>query len=79
MFMIFEDKIKKVLDEIRPGLQADGGDLEFVEADEKSGVVKIKLVGRCQGCPMAEMTLKFSIEQTLREKVEGVKEVIKID
>lgn len=70
-----KDEIKKVLDEIRPSLQADGGDVEFVDFDEKSGMVKVKLVGACAGCPMSQMTLKDGIGRVLKSKVKGVNDI----
>jgi Fe-S cluster biogenesis protein NfuA len=69
------EEVKKVLDTIRPALQADGGDVELVEVSE-DGVVKVKLVGACGHCPMSTMTLKNGIEKTLKQKVPGVKEVV---
>jgi Fe-S cluster biogenesis protein NfuA len=71
------EEVKKVLELIRPNLQADGGDVELVEVTE-DGVVKVKLVGACGHCPMSTMTLKMGIERTLMEKVPGVKEVISV-
>lgn len=71
------EEVKKVLEMIRPALQADGGDVELVEVSD-DGVVKVKLVGACGHCPMSTMTLKMGIERTLKEKVPGVKEVISI-
>ncbi|MFA6382075.1 MAG: NifU family protein [Candidatus Buchananbacteria bacterium] len=70
-----KDEIKKVLDEIRPSLQADGGDVEFIDFDEKSGVVKLKLQGACSCCPMSQMTLQEGIGRALKSKVKGVKEI----
>jgi len=67
------EEIKKALDEIRPNLQADGGDVELVEI--KDGVVKVRLKGACGGCPMAQMTLKNGIEKYLKKKVPAVKSV----
>ncbi|MBP1752435.1 MAG: nitrogen fixation protein NifU [Geobacteraceae bacterium] len=69
------EEVKKVLDMIRPALQADGGDVELVEVTE-DGVVKVKLVGACGHCPMSTMTLKNGIEKTLKQKIPGVKEVV---
>ena len=69
-------KIEAVLAQIRPALQADGGDVELVEVSE--GVVRLKLKGACAGCPMATMTLRHGIEQVLKEKVPEVKEVIAV-
>ena len=60
-----EEKVKEMLERLRVGLQADGGDLEFVEMEGK--VVKLRLVGHCGSCPFAMMTLKQGIEASLRE------------
>jgi Fe-S cluster biogenesis protein NfuA len=71
------EEVKKVLDMIRPALQADGGDVELVEVGA-DGVVKVRLVGACGHCPMSTMTLKMGIERTLKEKVPGVTEVVSV-
>ena len=71
------DKIQKVLDMIRPNLQADGGDVDLIEVTE-DGVVKVKLVGACQGCPMSQMTLKKGIQQYLQREIPEVKEVVSV-
>ena len=68
-----EEDIKKALDEIRPALQADGGDVEYVGMD--GDVVKVKLTGACGNCPMATMTLKNGIEVLIKKKVPGVESV----
>ena len=60
-----EEKVKEMLERLRTGLQADGGDLEFVEMAGK--VVRLRLVGHCGSCPFAMMTLKQGIEASLRE------------
>ena len=60
-----EEKVKEMLERLRAGLQADGGDLEFVEMEGK--VVRLRLVGHCGSCPFAMMTLKQGIEASLRE------------
>lgn len=70
-----EDKIKAVLDEIRPHLQMDGGDVEFVSFDESSGVLSLKLKGACHGCPMAVVTLQDGIGRTVKAKIPEVKEI----
>lgn len=72
--MKVEDKIKELLEEMRPMLQADGGDIEFVSYDE-SGVVKVKLTGTCYGCPYAQYTIKMGVERYIKEKIPEVKEV----
>lgn len=69
------EKVREVLETIRPALQADGGDVELVEVSA-DGVVKVKLVGACGHCPMSTMTLKMGIERTLKEQIPGVKEVV---
>jgi Fe-S cluster biogenesis protein NfuA len=67
------EKIEEILKQIRPSLQADGGDVELV--DVVDGVVKLRLKGSCAGCPMSQMTLAFGIERVLKEKVPEVKKV----
>lgn len=69
------NKIKNVLEKIRPSLQADGGDVLFVGFDEKTGVLKVKLVGMCAHCPMSQITLKQGIEAEIKKEVMEVKEV----
>ena len=69
-----EQKIKEALEQIRPILQRDGGDLEFVELTEDN-VVKVRLQGHCAGCPGATMTLKAVIEKILKENFPEVKAV----
>ena len=73
-----EEKIKKALDKVRPGMQADGGDVEFVKWDEKTGQVQVRLAGMCVGCPMAQITLKQGIEAEIKKVVPEVKEVVGI-
>ncbi len=68
-----EAKVKEMLAKIRPMLQADGGDVEFVAIEE--GVVKVRLKGACAGCPMSQMTLKQGIEKLLKKEIPEVKSV----
>jgi len=68
------DKVEAVLDKIRPSLIRDGGNVELV--DVSGGVVKVKLTGACNGCPMSTMTLKMGIEQILKQEIPEVKEVV---
>jgi Fe-S cluster biogenesis protein NfuA len=70
------EKVKAALDQIRPSLQADGGDVELV--DVKDGTVTVKLKGACGGCPMAAMTLKQGIERIIKEKVPEIKKVVAV-
>jgi len=72
-----KEAIQKELDAVRPALQADGGDVEFV--DYADGVVKVKLTGACSGCPMATLTLKNHIERLIKSKIPEVKAVESID
>ena len=73
----FEDKVKDVIEAIRPNLQSHGGDVEFVGTDEDNSV-RVRLQGACSGCPGAQMTLKMGIERLLKEKIPEVKEVIAV-
>jgi Fe-S cluster biogenesis protein NfuA len=70
-----KDDVKKVLDEIRPSLKADGGDVELIDVDEKTGIVKVRLQGACQGCPMSQLTLQEGIGRALKNRVKGIKEI----
>ncbi len=72
---MMREKVEAVLANIRPALQFDGGDVELVDVDDQ-GVVKVRLMGACGGCPMASMTLKNGIEKALKESIPEVKEVI---
>lgn len=67
------EKVEAVINEIRPLLQADGGDIELVDVED--GVVKVRLRGACAGCPGAQMTLKMGVERKLKEKIPEVKRV----
>jgi Fe-S cluster biogenesis protein NfuA len=74
----FEEKVKDIIDAVRPNLQSHGGDIELVGTDEDN-TVKVRLRGACSGCPGARMTLKQGIERLLKEQVPEVKEVIAVD
>ena len=71
-----KEKVEAVLAQIRPNLQADGGDVELV--DVSGGTVKLKLTGACAGCPMAAVTLQQGVERVLKEQIPEVKEVIAV-
>ncbi len=71
-----KEKVEGALQEIRGMLQQDGGDVELVEV--KEGVVKVRLVGACGGCPMSTMTLKNGIERILKSKIPELKEVVSV-
>ena len=70
------EKIEAILKEIRPALQADGGDVELVGVND--GMVSLRLTGACAGCPFSTMTLKMGIERILKEKLPEVKEVVAV-
>ena len=68
-----KERVTVALDQIRPSLQADGGDVELVEIID--GVVKVRLKGHCAGCPMSQMTVKNGIERYLKQEIPEVKSV----
>lgn len=69
-------KVEEVIEVIRPAVQADGGDLFLREVDEATGVVTVELTGACVSCPASTVTLKAGIERILKDRVEGVTEVV---
>ncbi|MFH1128824.1 MAG: NifU family protein [Candidatus Omnitrophota bacterium] len=71
------EQIEKALEQVRPMLTADGGNVELVEVTD-DGIVKLKLTGACGCCPMSQMTLKMGIEKILKQAVPQVKEVIAV-
>ena len=70
------EKIEKALESIRPALQADGGDIELINVED--GVVKVRLMGACGGCPMSSMTMSQGVEQAVKKAVPEVKKVIAV-
>jgi Fe-S cluster biogenesis protein NfuA len=71
MAKITTEVVEEVLDEIRPALQADGGNVELLGVSE-DGIVKLEMVGACAGCPMATITLRAGIERILFERIPGL-------
>ena len=69
-----KEEVQAALDDVRPHLQMDGGDVELVEVTD-DGVVKVRLTGSCAGCPMSQMTLKWGVENYLKKKIPDVKSV----
>ena len=69
-----EDRVQKAIQELRPNLQADGGDIELLGVEK--GVVKVKLKGACAGCPMSTMTIQWGVENFLKKKIP---EVVKVE
>ena len=74
MVETIEKRVQKAIEEIRPQLQADGGDIELVSVEK--GTVKVKLQGHCAGCPMSAMTLKQGVERIIKSKVP---EIVKVE
>lgn len=70
------EKVEKVIEEIRPFLQADGGNIELI--DIQDGIVKVKLMGACGSCPMSQLTLKRGVEARLKDRVPEIKEVVSV-
>ncbi len=70
-------RVEVVLEGLKPWLQADGGDVEFVDITD-DGIVKVRLMGACGGCPMRDMTLKSGIGRALKERIPEVKDVISV-
>jgi Fe-S cluster biogenesis protein NfuA len=71
---IMKEQVQQVINEIRPNLQADGGDIELIDVTE-DGVVKVRLRGACSGCPGAAMTLKMGVERVLKSRIPQVQRV----
>jgi len=74
---MLKEQIEAVLDEVRPTLLADGGNVELVDVSD-DGVVSVKLVGACSTCPMATVTLKMGIERAIMEKIPSITEVVQV-
>ncbi len=72
------EKIEAVIDEIRPAVRADGGDVELVSYDPEEGRVELRLVGACHSCPYSLLTLKGGIEHRLRNVLPEVKTVVAV-
>jgi Fe-S cluster biogenesis protein NfuA len=72
------EKIEEVLDEIRPTLQADGGDVQFIDFSQETGIVMVRMTGACGNCPMSLMTLKQGIEARIKARIPEVQSVEQI-
>ncbi|MCQ2752283.1 MAG: NifU family protein [Coriobacteriales bacterium] len=73
---IDKTKLDYCMTQIRPQLQADGGDIEVTRLDDEKGIVYVKLQGACVGCPMSQITLSQGVERVLKEHVDGVERVV---
>jgi Fe-S cluster biogenesis protein NfuA len=74
---MLNEKIQRAIQDVRPSLQADGGDIELVSVSE-DGVVSVRLTGACGSCPMSTMTLKMGVENYLKKIIPEVKEVVQV-
>ncbi len=72
------EQVEATISVIRPALQADGGDIVLHSVDEATGIVSVELVGACAGCPSSNQTLKAGVERIMRDRVDGVTEVVNI-
>jgi len=72
-------QVEECIEVIRPALQADGGDMVLRDVNEQTGVVTVTLVGACGTCPASTQTLKAGIERIMRDRVDGVTEVVAVD
>jgi len=75
---IMRAQVEACIEVIRPALQADAGDIELIDVDEESGVVTVRLIGACGTCPVSTNTLKGGIERIMRDRVDGVTEVVNV-
>ncbi len=69
-----KERVSQAIDQIRPYLQADGGDIELI--DVKDNVAKVRLVGACAGCPMSQMTLSMQVEKVIKQTVPEIERVV---
>lgn len=75
---MLKERVQSTIEVIRPALQADGGDIVLREVDEESGRITVELVGACGTCPASTVTMRAGIERILRDRVDGVTEVIAV-
>ena len=71
--------VEQTIEVIRPALRADGGDIELRDVDETTGVVSVSLLGACGTCPASTRTLKAGVERIMKDRVQGVTEVVQVD
>ena len=78
MVLAMREQVEATIEVIRPALQADGGDIILPDVDTETGIVSVELLGACVGCPASTQTLKAGIERIMRDRVDGVTEVVNI-
>lgn len=71
-------RVEETIEVIRPALHADGGDIVLRDVDEETGIVRVTLVGACGTCPTSTTTLKAGIERIMRDRIDGVTEVVNV-
>lgn len=76
VIVAIEQQVRDALEELRPALKMDGGDVEFVNFQD--GVVQVRLLGACGGCPMATMTLVGFVEERLKQRVPDIRQVVSV-
>ncbi|MFX0088146.1 MAG: NifU family protein [Candidatus Hodarchaeota archaeon] len=76
--MAIKEEIASSLEQLRPYLQKDGGDVEFVDYDVDKGILKVRLTGTCRGCPYSQMTLSAGIKRNLQEHFPQIQEVVNV-
>lgn len=78
MCVEMREQVEATIEVIRPALQADGGDIVLRDVDADTGVIEVELVGACGTCPASTATLKAGIERIMRDRVDGVTEVVNV-
>jgi Fe-S cluster biogenesis protein NfuA len=76
--MSIKEEIASSLEQLRPYLQKDGGDVEFVDYDIDKGVLKVRLMGTCRGCPYSQMTLSAGIKRNLQQNFPQIQDVVNV-
>lgn len=76
--MTMRQMVEETIEVIRPALQADGGDIVLREVNEETGVVSVTLVGACTTCPASDQTMKAGIERIMKDRIDGVTEVVQV-
>ena len=75
--MTLRERVEQVLEEVRPALEAHGGNVDLIDVAE-DGKVEVALTGACKGCPMSQVTLTMGIERVLKENIPEVTEVVNV-
>ena len=72
-------EVERIIDIIRPAIQADQGDIDLIDVDETTGVVTVELKGACVTCPASTQTLKAGIERIMKDRVPGITEIVEVN